>query len=373
MASDQMRYLSHLVETLSTDENDRETLQKLRVKQLNETKVLSEVEQLKDTEKIQVLETCLDIIASDRKLDEPELKFLSSLRKRCNIGFWGYRKRLSKAKKLNKAKKSNKRAIISFIVIAGVLWVTYQAFLNQPAGIQDLPPKEFCTNDSIMVSILHAGQKQNQALMTNKEIFKFASKSIISVYVYLNGNMVCSGSGSVIGKDKYGINYILTNKHVIVNTITTERKANQTVRFEVKQHSGARFDAVLDFYSRKHDIAILAVKGLDTYSRPLKISLKSTLFVGQPIYAIGSPIGLEHSFTAGVISALRDYYLQTDATVHFGSSGGPLVDQHGALCGIVTLAHQTKDFNFALYADIIFAIFRERNRSIMASKNKSSK
>jgi S1-C subfamily serine protease len=83
-----------------------------------------------------------------------------------------------------------------------------------------------------------------------------------------------------------------------------------------------------------------------------------------PAYAIGSPIGLENTFTAGVVSALRESYLQTDATTYYGSSGGPLVDQRGALCAVVTKGHKTKDYNFALYSDIVLEVLEERGETI---------
>ena len=128
----------------------------------------------------------------------------------------------------------------------------------------------------------------------------------------------------------------------------------------MKQYSGAKFEATLDFCSRKHDLALLAVKGMKDYAEPLPLNLKSGLQVGQRIYAIGSPLGLDHTFTAGVISAFRESYLQTDATVYFGSSGGPLIDGHGALCAVVTKVHETKDYGFALYSDMILDMLKER-------------
>jgi S1-C subfamily serine protease len=159
---------------------------------------------------------------------------------------------------------------------------------------------------------------------------------------------------------------------VIQNSlINTHGRKRDRVRVEVQQHSGAKFDATLDFYSRQHDLALLAVKGMKDYAKPLQINLKSGLQVGQPIYAIGSPIGLDHSFTAGVISALRESYLQTDATVHSGSSGGPLIDQYGSLCAVVTKGHKTKDYNFALYSDIILEVLEERKKLKMAALSES--
>jgi serine protease Do len=78
------------------------------------------------------------------------------------------------------------------------------------------------------------------------------------------------------------------------------------------------------------------------------------------VYAVGSPLGLDHTFTSGVISALRPDHIQTDATVHSGSSGGPLLDASGAVCGVITTTHLHKDVSFALYGDAVLAMFYER-------------
>jgi S1-C subfamily serine protease len=80
------------------------------------------------------------------------------------------------------------------------------------------------------------------------------------------------------------------------------------------------------------------------------------------VYAVGSPLGLDHTFTSGVISALRSDSIQTDATVHSGSSGGPLLDAGGAICGVITTTHLHKDVSFALYGDTVLAMFEERWR-----------
>jgi len=73
-------------------------------------------------------------------------------------------------------------------------------------------------------------------------------------------------------------------------------------------------------------------------------------------------MGLDHTFTSGVISALRPDSIQTDATVYFGSSGGPLVDGSGALCGVITTTHSHKDISFAIYADAVLDLLVERDR-----------
>ena len=172
-----------------------------------------------------------------------------------------------------------------------------------------------------------------------------------------------SGSGSVISEDADGNVYILTNRHVVDD----HGKKGDRVRFEIEQYSGPKFNAVLDFYSREHDLAILTVKEMAAYTEPLNFMLKKDLSVGQPVYAVGSPYGLRSTFTAGVISALRDTRLQTDATTASGSSGGPLLERHGAICAVATSSYRTKDLGFAIYADTVLEVLEERMEHIEKS------
>jgi S1-C subfamily serine protease len=103
------------------------------------------------------------------------------------------------------------------------------------------------------------------------------------------------------------------------------------------------------------------------WAEPLPVVPRRQLRVGQRVFAVGSPIGLRHSFTSGVISALRGDHIQTDATVHQGSSGGPLIDDSGGVCGIVTQTHSAKDFTFAIYADTVLELLEERRAATPAN------
>lgn len=360
MAAEEQRYLSHLTEVLAGSEEQRNALREIRLGDLNEGLVLSEVEQLDKQEKEYIFDTCLSVLTSDKRIVLQELKFLNSLRKTCGIGFWSYRKKLSSAKKKAKAKIYRKH----WNVILGLLAV-YTLYAIGKYGLGGNAALEENSNKKeIALSILGPNEPTKSELKTGEQVFQFVRDSIVSVKVFANNKTVCTGSGSVIGRDEKGIIYIITNKHVIQNQFIKTSKSRDRLRVEVQQHSGARFYSALDFYSRKHDLALLAVKGMGKYTQPLKLSLKSGLKVGQSVYAVGSPIGLKDTFTAGVISALRDSYLQTDATVYYGSSGGPLIDQNGALCAVVTAGHEVKDFSFALYSDVILDVLEERSEKL---------
>ncbi|MHC4397852.1 MAG: S1C family serine protease [Planctomycetota bacterium] len=361
MTTDERRYLSYLTEALCKSEAERKTFREIRLQEINEGLLLSEIEPLSEEEKTYVFDTCLETLASDKKINLQELRFLVTLQKACGIKNRTYRKKIAQTCRKTKARIFPSKLIILLLLVFYILLIV-AIYMGYRGGI-DTKLREECSGKEISVSILSPNEQATSQISSSQEVFDKVRDGIVSIHVFINYDPVWGGSGSVIGTDENGMIYIITNRHVIENLDTNKKgKKSDRVRVEVQQHSGAKFEATLDFYSRKYDLALLAVKGMKDYAKPLHINLKSTLHVGQPVYAIGSPLGLDHSFTAGVISALRDTYLQTDATVHSGSSGGPLIDQYGSLCAVVTKGHVTKDYGFALYSDIILEVLEERKK-----------
>ncbi|MEO7787986.1 MAG: trypsin-like peptidase domain-containing protein [Vicinamibacterales bacterium] len=151
-----------------------------------------------------------------------------------------------------------------------------------------------------------------------------------------------SGSGFVI--DKAG--YILTNQHVIeaAQRITVTLADGRSFRAEVV---GA--DAAID-------IALLRIDGAaDLPEAPLGNS--DQLRVGEWVCAIGNPLGYVHSVTVGVVSFVGrklydpslDNYIQTDAAINFGNSGGPLINTRGEVVGInAAVSPRTSSIGFAV-------------------------
>lgn len=123
----------------------------------------------------------------------------------------------------------------------------------------------------------------------------------------------------------------------------------------VQLASGEKFDAfsVLAFDARK-DIAIIKIPGFDLPTVALGNS--NNVQVGEPVLAVGSPLGLQGTVTTGVVSSLRDdptgggfKVLQTDASVNPGNSGGPLVNRQAEVIGIVTFKIRGgENLNFAI-------------------------
>lgn len=138
-----------------------------------------------------------------------------------------------------------------------------------------------------------------------------------------------SGSGVIIDA-RQGI--IVTNNHVVENG----RK------FTVDMTDGRLFDAVLIGTDKATDVAVLKIEA--TGLSQVEIVNSDTLRTGDLAFAVGYPLGLDQTLTMGVISGLGrsgmgdrvEDYIQTDAAVNSGNSGGPLLDSRGRLIGINT-------------------------------------
>src|SRR5580692_4327700 len=144
------------------------------------------------------------------------------------------------------------------------------------------------------------------------------------------------GTGFIINKD----GYLLTNEHVVRGVID----------LRVRLFDGRELAACVVGADVATDLALLKV----TTRRPLPVLAlgdSAAVRVGEPVVAIGNPFGFNHSVTAGIVSAkervvdrstLREaneqdiysFFIQTDASINVGNSGGPLIDAAGAVIGI---------------------------------------
>ena len=177
-----------------------------------------------------------------------------------------------------------------------------------------------------------------------QELFKRLSPSVFVVEA-LNesGSVVAIGSGVAVESDQ-----IVTNKHVIEGGVT----------LRVKQGSKT-WPATLTHLDLDHDLCRLKVNGLKAAPVPLRLS--SALAVGERVYAIGAPEGLELTLSEGLISGLREFeqvrLIQTSAAISPGSSGGGLFDAQGRLVGITTFFLQEgQNLNFALPGEWVQAL-----------------
>jgi len=144
-----------------------------------------------------------------------------------------------------------------------------------------------------------------------------------------------AGTGSGFVWDELG--HVVTNQHVIAG-------ASDAM---VTLTDGRTFRAFLVGTSRANDIAVLRIGVGVNRPKPLPIGSSADLKVGQKVFAIGNPFGLDRTLTTGIISALRrdlpvsqdqvlSDLIQTDAAINPGNSGGPLLDSAGRLIGVNT-------------------------------------
>ncbi len=137
------------------------------------------------------------------------------------------------------------------------------------------------------------------------------------------------GSGFFIDKE----GYIVTNNHLIENAD----------KIKVKLKNGKEYDAEIVGRDVKTDIALIKIKSWRDF-QAVKWGDSDALKVGEWVVAIGSPFGLEHTVTAGIVSAKGrvigsgpyDDFIQTDASINPGNSGGPLINMKGEVIGINT-------------------------------------
>lgn len=195
--------------------------------------------------------------------------------------------------------------------------------------------------------------------LTTIGIFESASPSVVFIttvqhvrdFWTRNVMRVPQGTGSGFIWDEQG--HVVTNFHVI-------RGAQEAL---VRLSDQRSFPARLVGASPEHDIAVLHIDVPFDGPPPVPIGTSHDLRVGQNVFAIGNPFGLDHTLTTGVISALNrtidndrggviENLIQTDAAINPGNSGGPLIDSAGRLIGINTMIYSPS----GAYAGIGFAV-----------------
>jgi S1-C subfamily serine protease len=178
---------------------------------------------------------------------------------------------------------------------------------------------------------------------TTIEIFESISPAVVFITTsgrvmdLLSRNLleVPRGTGSGFLWDRQG--HVVTNYHVVADVQAAYvRLFNQRI-----------YEAALVGVSPEHDIAVLRIDSGSRGPVPVAIGSSHDLRVGQKVFAIGNPFGLDYSLTAGVISALDrtipsdegrmiEHLIQTDAAINPGNSGGPLIDSAGRVIGMNT-------------------------------------
>jgi S1-C subfamily serine protease len=159
-----------------------------------------------------------------------------------------------------------------------------------------------------------------------------------------NGGNAAQGSGFVVSKQ----GYILTNSHVITTAgeDAPGEKAEAANSVFVEFRDGDRIPARIIGWDVYDDVGLLKVAPKEHGLSPVPLGDSSTVVVGEPVAAIGSPFGEQNSLSVGVVAAtersidsLTSTYdlvdaIQTDAPINRGNSGGPMFDARGRVIGI---------------------------------------
>jgi S1-C subfamily serine protease len=177
-------------------------------------------------------------------------------------------------------------------------------------------------------------EEQNNISVYRKNISGVVNiTSKVQAFDFFYGLYSQEGQGSGFIFDKEG--HILTNYHVIADAREVW----------VTMHDRKKLRASIVGTDRAHDLAVLQVKAAEIH--PMTLGDSGNLQVGQKVYAIGNPFGLNGTLTRGIVSSIRsvqepdgmviDEAIQTDAAINPGNSGGPLLNWHGEVIGINTM------------------------------------
>ena len=202
--------------------------------------------------------------------------------------------------------------------------------------------------------------------LNNIAVYKKSLPSVVNItssavaFDFFYGPVPQQGQGSGFILDKQG--HILTNYHVIDNA----------QKVEVTLFDQHRYKADVVGVDKSHDLALLLINAPNLV--PATLADSRGLIVGQKVYAIGNPFGLNGTMTRGIISSIRSIRgpqgtpiedaIQTDAAINPGNSGGPLLSSRGEVIGINTLiasngADQSSGIGFAIPINTAKAVLED--------------
>lgn len=255
----------------------------------------------------------------------------------------------------------------AFITLLGYHFTQKQTVVYTPVQPQAVNTNFTPTNiiKAISTDFTAAAEKTIDAVVhiTNTTVEKNQRPSSLMEYFYGRSGReypsVGMGSGVIVSSD----GYIITNNHVVEGATTIEITTNDNKKYEVEV-IGSDSNA---------DIAVLKIKG--DYNFPyVRFANSDNTRIGEWVLAVGNPYNLNSTVTAGIISAksrdFSDYdnknqsFIQTDAAVNSGNSGGALVNLDGDLIGINTAITSNGmgtfiGYSFAVPSNITRKIFED--------------
>ena len=204
-----------------------------------------------------------------------------------------------------------------------------------------------------------------------KDVFTKVAPSVVVVLALDEGGKTMGqGSGVVVGEYE-----VVTNCHVLGKAadVAVRQAADWSVR------ETYRMAASLLARNDERDLCLLFVDELPAppAAQAVRLGAAKALSVGEEVYAVGAPAGLELSLSRGIVSQLRGAFgkrsaplVQTDAAISPGSSGGGLFNQVGELVGLTTFKWRGESLNFALPAEWIEELRAQGRSKLMEAKRR---
>jgi S1-C subfamily serine protease len=199
------------------------------------------------------------------------------------------------------------------------------------------------------LNIVFAQGAGSRALQAT-DVFRIAGPSVVIIVAERADGKVVQGSGVAFAREPLLGAWVATNCHVVLQAST------RAIRYADKW-----YPATLLAMDNELDLCLLISEGLP--AAPARIRTDRALTIGEPVYAIGAPRGLELSLSNGIVSQYRQQpstypsnyrLIQTTAAISTGSSGGGLFDSTGRLVGITSFfIDESQNLNFAVPAAAI--------------------
>jgi S1-C subfamily serine protease len=256
------------------------------------------------------------------------------------------------------------RSVILIVLLVGAF--VYLTSYSNFRGANNLPMAKLWRDSPLRLTVADAQPAYTAEESNRIAVYKRTLPSVVNVtssalaFDFFYGVVPQSGQGSgfILSKD----GRILTNYHVIENA----------QKVEVTLSDKHKYPAQVVLQDKAHDLALLQINAPNL--TPAVLSESHDLQVGQNVYAIGNPFGLNGTMTTGIISSIRsvrepqgatiENALQTDAAINPGNSGGPLLNSRGEVIGMNTLiatggAEQSSGIGFAIPVDTIKAVLSD--------------
>jgi S1-C subfamily serine protease len=268
------------------------------------------------------------------------------------------------------------RRVFLVVLLVGGFWYLTTHFSPGPGGSAWSQLSLFGPHGSsspLELTEAEAAPAYDAEELNNIAVYKRVLPSVVNitskalVFNFFYGTVPQEGQGSGFILDRAG--HVLTNNHVV-------QGANRGI--EVTLSNKRRYSAKVVGIDKVHDLALLQIEAPNL--EPVTLADSSGLSVGQKVYAIGNPFGLNGTMTRGIISSIRtlpaasgsesasiEDAIQTDAAINPGNSGGPLLNSRGEVIGINTMiasngADQSSGIGFAIPINTAKAVLADLTR-----------